>query len=789
MSAQETSTVRDPARSNKIGESVYRVEDDRLLRGRATFIDDVDAGHGVVHVAFLRSQYAHALISRLDVAAARALPSVVAVLTAADFPQIKPICADFDKPGFVVAGRPILASERVRFVGDAIAMVIAENPYVAADAVEAIEIEYEQLPCVTDATAAIGPGAPLLYDHVPKNVIYEGTFESPDFAAEHGRARLKLKETFSAARVAAVPIEARGCIASFQSGTGALTMWSSTQSPHLVRAVIAEYLTLPEGDVRVIASDVGGGFGAKTVVYPEEILISAAAMRLGRPVKWLEDRYENMLTSAQARDHSYEVEVGFDANGVVTSLSADILVNIGAYPSLPMGSSLEANGASRNMPGPYTLKHFRYRTRAVATNTCPTGPYRGVSAPLACFAVEGMLDRIAHHLKLDPAEVRRRNVVREFPFRNVLGQDYSEGCFAPSLDMALKAIDYDGLRNRQRENVDRGLRYGIGIAVITEQTGMGASRYKARGILRIPGFESAHIKVEPDGTLVAAISQASIGQGNATAFSQIVSDIVGVPLKDIRIVEGDTGRTPEGSGTFASRGITIAGNAVLGAATKVRDKMARIAAHMIECDPADIRFEDGSAYVAGVKRMKVSLRQIASAAYSQTEASIPKGEGYGIEFIEYYDTLTAVIASMVHIASVVIDVRSGNVTVDRYVVTHDCGRMVNPMLVDGQIQGGIVQGLGEVLMEEIEFGEAGQPLAVSLMDYQLPRASDVMPIQIAALHSEIGANTLKGVGEGGTIGAVPALAGAIGDALSAGVVNSLPLTAKKIRKLLAGAAP
>jgi carbon-monoxide dehydrogenase large subunit len=316
---------------------------------------------------------------------------------------------------------------------------------------------------------------------------------------------------------------------------------------------------------------------------------------------------------------------------------------------------------------------------------------------------------------------------------------------------------------------------------------MGASRYKARGILRVPGFESAHIKVEPDGTLVAAISQAAIGQGNETAFSQIVSDITGTPLEDIRIVEGDTGRTPEGSGTFASRGITIAGNAVLAAAVKVRDKMAQFAAQMIECDPADLRFENGVAHVAGAREVKVTLREIAAAAYSRTEAKLPPNESYGIEAIEYYDTPTAVIASMVHIASVVIDTRSGNVTVDRYVVTHDCGRMVNPMLVDGQIHGGVVQGLGEVLMEEIAFGDDGQPLTVSLMDYQLPRARDVMPIHIEGLHSDIGRNTFKGVGEGGTIGAVPALANAIGDALdlSAARVNSLPLTARKIRELLA----
>ena len=787
MTSRDAAVTPGRGKSARIGESVPRIEDDRLLRGCATFIDDLDVGHGVLHVAFLRSQHAHARIVKLDVAAARTLPSVAAVLTAADFPHIRAICADFDKPGFKVAARPVLAAERVRFVGDAIAMVLAHDPYAAADAVEVIDVDLEPLPCVIDAAKAIQPDGPRLFDGVPYNVIYEGAFESPGFKAAHESAELRITERFSSARVAAVPIEPRGCIAVFQKGTGALTLWSSTQSPHLVRSVITEYLGLADNDVRVIAPDVGGGFGSKTVVYPEEILVSAAAMRLGVPVKWIQDRYEDLLTNAQARDHVYELEVGFDKTGVVTSLSADILVNIGAYPQLPMGSSLEANGASRNMPGPYALKNFRYRTRAVATNTCPTGPYRGVSAPLACFAVEGMLDRIAHRLDLDPAEVRRRNIVHEFPFKNVLGQDYDEGCFGPSLERALIAADYADLRRRQRENNDAGVRYGIGIAVITEQTGMGASRYKARGILRVPGFESAHVKLDPDGTVVAAISPAAIGQGSATAFAQIVSDLVGAPLLTIRVIGGDTGRTPEGSGTFASRGITIAGNAVLSAARKVRDKMARIAAHMIECDPADIRFADGYAHVAGVKDMKVSLREIAATAYSQTESMLPPGEGYGVESIEYYDTPTAVIASMVHVASVVIDTRSGNVTVDRYVVTHDCGRMINPMLVDGQIQGGIVQGLGEVLMERIDIGEDGQPRTVTLMDYQLPRAADVMSIHIEALHSEIGANNLKGVGEGGTIGAVPALANAIGDALglSAAPVNTLPLTARKIRELLA----
>ena len=773
--------------SAKIGESVSRIEDDALLRGRATFIDDIDPGPGVLHVGFLRSPHAHANIVKLDMDKARALSGVERILTAADLSHIQPIYADFEESGFTVVGRPALASERVRFVGDLVAIVFARDPYIAADAIDAIDVDYEPLACVTRAEEAIRTGAPLLFDEAPDNILYVGAFESPDFGEVHDGAVMRIAERFTAERIAAVPMEPRGCVARFDKATGELILWSSTQSPHMVRSVIAEYLALPENNVRVIAPDIGGGFGAKTVVYPEEILVCAAARLLGFPVKWIQDRYEDLLTSAQAREHIYEVEAGFDRNGILKSLSAEILVNLGAYPSLPLGSSLEANGAPRNMPGPYTLRHFRYRTRAVTTNTCPTGPYRGVSAPLACFAVEGILDRIAHRLGLDPAEVRRRNIVREFPYTNILGQVISEGCFGPALERALEGVDYTALRRRQSENKDPNIRYGIGVAVITEQTGMGASRYKARGILRVPGFESAHVKLEPDGTLTAAISQTAIGQGNATAFSQIMSDVIGAPLTDIRIVCGDTGRTPEGSGTLASRGITIAGNAALAAAGKIREKMARIAAHMIECDPADIRFEDGHAHVVGVKEMRVSLRQIAGAAYSQSRATLPEGESYGLEAIEYYDTPTAVIASMVHIASVVIDVRTGNVRVDRYFVIHDCGRLVNPMIVDGQIQGAIVQGLGEVLMERIEVGPDGQPGTVSLMEYQLPRAVDAMPIEIEAMHSELGANVLKGVGEGGTIGAVPALASAVADAIGHGKVDvsSLPMTAQKIRSLIA----
>jgi carbon-monoxide dehydrogenase large subunit len=771
-------------KSSRIGESALRTEDERLLRGKAAFLDDLEAG-GAGHVAFVRSSHAHALVRAVDTAAAAAAPGVIAVFSAADLGgAIKPIAADFAAPGFKVTERPVLALDRVRFVGDALAMVVARDPYLAADAAELVEPDLDPLLAVSEAAAAVQPGAPRVHEAIADNILFEGAFESEGFAAIHAKAQHRLRERFVAGRISAVPMEPRGCLARFDDGTGVLTVWSSTQVPHMVQTCVAEHLGLRQSDVHVIVPEVGGGFGMKAVVYPEELLVAAAARRLGMPVKWVQDRYDDFLSSAHARDHAYEVEAGFTSEGVLTSICADILVNVGAYASLPFGSSLEANGAPRNMPGPYRLRHFKYRTRAVATHTSPTGAYRGVSGPIAFFAMEGILDRIARRLKLDPAEVRRRNLVEEFPYTNVLGLEYPEGVFRPALERALAVAGYPALRRRQQEHDGAdGRSFGVGIAVVTEQTGMGAARYKARGLYRVPGFESASVRVEPDGTVTAGISQAAAGQGHATAFAQVVSEHLGAPLEDIRIIEGDTARTPFGTGTFASRGVVIAGNAVSRAALKVREKMARIAAGLLECDAADLEFRDGHAAVVGVPGLRVSLRDIASVAYSVGRQAPRAGEAHGLQATEYHDTPSAVVGSTVHVASVIVDRRTGGVQVDRYAVVHDCGLMVNPALVDGQIQGATVQGLGEVLMEKMSYDGEGQPLTISLMDYQLPRCIDVMPMAIEPMHSDAGARTFKGVGESGIMAAVPALAGAIGDALDL-AVSELPLTSRAIVQLI-----
>ena len=772
--------------SRSIGETVIRVEDDRLLRGRACFIDDLEYGAETLHVAFVRSPHAHASIVKIATESVASMPGVFAVWTAADIDGlVKPMTSDSAQPGTKITHRPTLAVERVRFVGDAVAMIMAADPYVALDAAETLEVEYRPLPAVTEAADACRPDAVLVHDYVSDNILFETTSATADFDEKHLSAPLKIAERFTTHRVAGVPIEPRGCAAVFDPRGDQLTMWSSTQCPSILHNAIVEHLKLRQSQVRVITPDIGGGFGPKAAIYPEELLVAAAAMQLKRPVKWIQDRYDDFLTSTQARDHEYEIEIGFTDEGRIVSLFADILVNVGAYVAMPFGASFEANGASRNMPGAYRLSNFKFQARAVTTNTCPTGAYRGVSAPLACLVMEGMIDRIARLLDLDPAEVRRRNLVVEFPFVNALGLPYREGCFLPAMERCMEIADYAGLQARKRTMKDGMLR-GVSVVVITEQTGMGAARFKQRGLYRIPGYEAASIRIEPDGTASAYVSMAAIGQGSATSFAQITSDTLGVPMGDIRVVTGDTGLGPRGTGTIASRGMVVAGNAVLAASREIAVKVKRIAASFLGCDPSDVFLKDGFAQVRTSPNLHISLAQIATAAYSGGDMILNKSESHGLESTIYYDTPSAEIASAAHVVAVAVDPLSGCVTIEKYAVVHDCGRMITPGLVDGQIHGGVMQGIGEVLMEEIAYSPDGQPMSVSLMEYQLPRCANAVPIMIDAVHSEKGVAIIKGVGEGGTIGAVPAVTNAIADALAPfGIaINEIPLSVPVIRKMI-----
>ena len=774
-----------------IGDAIPRKEDERLLRGFGAYIDDLPESPGTLHLAFVRSPHAHARILGVDVSSARALDGVRAVYTGAELARLtKRLRPDLPLQGIQITERSLICRNVVRFAGDIVAVVAAHDAYLAEDAIELVAVEYEPLPAVTTAQEALDPRAPKLHGGAD-NVLFRANSKTQGFDALFDAAPHVFTETFNSGRVHAVSLESRGCQALYDRGSGALTFWSSTQMPHLVRNALAEHLEIPHGLIRVIAPDMGGGFGMKIAIYPEEFIAAVLARHLGAPVKWTQDRHDDFVSSAHARDYRCTLSLAVDAEARLLAMKLDATVNVGAYPSYPFGSSLEAGGIARTIPGPYKFQQFAFETRAVATNTAPTGAYRGVAAPISFFALEGMIDRVARALALDPAEVRRRNLVKkeDFPYVNVNGIRYDDGSYLECLERALEMIGYSEFRAKQPADRLVDAKYiGVGLAVITEQTGQGGARYRARGLHRVPGFESATVRIEPNGKAMAYVSLSSQGQGHHTAFAQIVAQEIGIPFDDITVVEGDTALTPTGTGTGASRGMVIAGGAVLRAAVKVREKLQRLAAHRLEANPADIVVEDGHAHVVGVPQLRVSVEELARTAYSMSAHRMPAEESFRIEAVETYDPPVPAIGNAAHAACVSIDATTGFVTVERYVVVHDCGRVVNPLIVDGQTHGAVAQGIGEALWEEMRYDVNGQPTTTTLLDYTIPTIFDIPSIETEHIETPC-IDTLggfKGMAESGTIGAIPAIANAVNDALvaSRGPVNRIPLKPESILKLI-----
>ena len=793
MSADATRAGPPEPSGRYIGTEQLRVEDEFLLRGAGRFLDDTPIPPGTAHLAFVLSPLAHARILNIDSRAAQALPGVSAVFTGEDLaPLIAPLTATIDIPGYKTVGRPALARERVRFVGEAVAVIVAQSAYIAADAVELVDVDYEPLPVVASMEPALEPEAALVHPELGDNKLFESHFSTDGFDAIFDAAPQHLSETFHTRRVAGVPLEPRGCLAIPDHFGGALTFYTSSQIPHLVRTALAEMLAFDEARIRVVLPEVGGGFGTKAHVYPEELIAAALALKLKRPLKWVQDRREELLTNIHSRDHRYDLDVAFDGAGVVQAVRVRLLTNAGAYSSYPFGCTLETTGGVRMLPGPYQIQNYACACFAVATHTCPSGAYRGVAQPSCFLAIEGVMDRIGRRLGIDPAEVRRRNIVRpdEFPYVNVVGVRYDSGSYLESLDKALENIDYEAFRKAQptdRRSADGKLR-GIGICCFTEISGAGAPGWRARGLTRIPGFDSASIRVEPTGKVVAAISQASAGQGHYTTFAQIVAEELGARIEDVTILEGDTAVAPYGTNTFASRSAVTGGGAAIRASETVREKMRRIAGEMLEASSADIVLVHGEAHVRGVPDLKVTFRDIAETAYSMNSYTLPSGEGYGLEATNYYDPPLATMANATHVALVAVDPSDGTTVVERYVVVHDCGRIINPMVVNGQIHGGTVQRLGEALFEELFHDEEGQLLNASLLEYLLPTSMDVPDIEVDHIETPAvdAVGGFKGVGEGGVIGAVPAIANTIADAL-AGLganVNFVPLPPSRVLSLI-----
>jgi carbon-monoxide dehydrogenase large subunit len=752
------------------GARIKRVEDPRLLRGGGRYVADL-ALPGMLAVAFVRSPHAHAEVRAVDVAGARARPGVLAVATAADLRGMaRPLAPRLDGGGFTPTEWPALAEGRVRFAGEAVAAVVADSAALAVDACEAVVISYGPLPAVTSIDTALATG----------QVLFHRDWRHGEVDAGFATAPVVLRERFSHGRCAPVPLEPRGLVADWDGAT--LPVWASTQTPQILRSALAASLGLGESRVRVIVPDVGGGFGLKVHVFPEDVAVAALARTLGRPLKWVEARRENLAAASHAREQRVDLEVAADGDGRLLALRARVLSDAGAYHIHGLTQALEPLGTAAILPGPYLTPAYAYEVVAVATNKPPLGAYRGVGMTMGAFVMERALDLLAGRLALDPADVRRRNLIpREaYPFTSASGMTYDSGDYHKALDLALDLAGYEQVkRDRQRARA-AGRRVGIGVACYTEYTGMGAEVFRRRGMRDIPGIEAAMVRIEPDGTVRCAVSFPSQGQGHATALGQIIADRLGVPVERVVLQPIDTHGGPAGSGTFGSRGAVGMMGAAGAAADRVRQKVTRLAAHLLEAAPEDIVLQEGRAHVTGLPQRAVSLVDIARAAYAPPVGGLGPGVEPGLEATIYFDPPGATFSGAVHVAVVEVDPETGRVRVLGYTVVEDCGPLINPMLVEGQVHGAVCQGAGEALRESIVYDEDGQLLTATLMDYALPRADELPEPRIGHLETPAPhyPGGIKGMGEGGTIGAPAALANAVADAVGA---RGVPITRLPIR--------
>jgi len=785
------------------GAPVQRIEDPRLLRGRGSYVDDFDLPE-MLHAAFLRSTHARARIVNIDASTARALPGVHLVLTAADLGELlepSPLLVPHHALTQPRTQLP-LAQDEVHYVGETVAMVVADDRYIAEDALDLIDVEYEPLPVVHSLEVAAAQNAPLVHADAPCNVAAHLVQTVGDPDAVFATAPHVIRESFVVDRGAAMPMECRGVVARWDSHEGSLTCWISTQGPIPIRNGLAAIFKLPEHKVRVTAPDVGGGFGTKIMMfYPEEILTPFVAIQLGRPVKWIEDRREHFISANQERSQLHEVEYAFDDQGMLLAVRDKFLHDTGAYT--PYGIIVPIITAC-TLPGPYRLKNYHSEFTVLYTNKVPVSPYRGAGRPHAVFVMERIMDAIARELHLDRAEVRSRNFIQpdEFPWDvGLVYQDggptkYDSGDYQAGLDKLKTLLDYDNFPVMQAEARKQGRYLGLGIGCYVEGTGIGP-------------YEGAQVRVESDGRVFASTGITTQGQAHFTTFAQIVADQLGVEPKDVLVTTGDTQAFNWGMGTYASRAATVAGSAMYLAAAKVREKTKQVAADLFEASPDDIELADGKVFVRDAPHRALTLGQVAISAnplryaYGENARKLmsmklagprpgpalpPERGGPGLEASEFYSPPHASFASGIHGAIFEVDAKTGMVTFVKYAAVHDCGKVINPVVVEGQVHGGVAQGIGGAFFERLVYNDEGQIINASFMDYLLPTAAEVPPIAVDHVETPSPLNPLgvKGAGEAGVI-PVPALfASAIDDALSAyGVrIREMPLHPNRLFELL-----
>ena len=776
------------ARPKIVGARIKRTEDPRLLTGRGAYTDDRQVAREL-HVAFRRSDQAHARIRAIDCEAARAAPGVVAVFTAEDLADAaKPLLATSRMANYHATPILPLAGAKVRYVGEPVVGVVAESRYQAEDALALIDIRYEPLPLAADPEQALRPDAPLLHEDAGTNVIVAREFKRGDAAAAFASAPVVVKGRFRMHRKSPVAIEPRAYSAEYDAGRDALTLHSATQVPGIVRDALSAALDMPGHQLRVIAPDVGGGFGGKGSLYPEEIFVCAAARKLQRPVKWTSDRIEDLISSSQGFDEIVDAELALDGDGRILALRADTIGDIGAYSIYPWTAALEPVQVVSFLPGPYRVQHYRGRVQAVATSKAPTGPYRGVGRPISTFVMERLVDMAAQKLGIDAKEIRLRNLVAdsELPYKVASGIVWDKSGFQEGLHKACDTIGYDALRIEQKEARAAGRWFGIGIACYAELTGIGSRISVAPGMPINTGTETAIVRIDSTGAITATFGIASHGQGLETTLAQVVAEHLGARFEDVRVMQGDSSGVLGGTGTYASRSMVLAGGAATLASRKVREKILNAASHLLEASAADLVAEDGNISVAGTDRA-ITFREVARAVYAEIGRLPPDARGE-LAATETYDPVFGTTSSATHIAVVEIDPETCEVRVERFAVAEDCGKLVNPAIVEGQVHGGVAQGIGAALFEEIVYDGEGQIMTGSLVDYIVPSACEIPPMQVA--HLETASPTtlggFRGMGEGGTIGAPAAIANAVADALSPlGIdINELPITPERLFRLI-----
>jgi len=770
-----------------IGARVRRKEDHRHLMGRGRFAGDIRMP-GMCDVAFLRSPVAHARILSVTKPQGRE----DRVFTSVDAMGAGDIVTRSTIPGYKLSAHPPLARDKVRFVGDIVAMAYAPTRAEAEDLCEAMVFDYEELPVVVDCATGRAPGSALLHEAWGDNLFLETSFDSGGMDEVARTAPVKVEKRFRTGRQCMHPMEGKGLVAWWDFQANLLVVHTSTQVPHMIRAGLAETLGLPAGQIRIAPPDVGGGFGYKCLLQPEEILVAWLALTLKRPFRWIEDRREHLTAGANAREHEYVITAYADERGRLLGLDAEVSVNVGAYSVWPFTACLEAAQAGGNLPGPYIWPVYRCKTFSVATNKPPFAPYRGVARPGVCFAMELTIDAIAAAVGREAVDVRAENLVpgSAMPYTNITKKYYDSGDYPASLATAREMIGFDAVRERQKTREPDGRLIGVGFSTYTEQSAHGTKVFASWGTPLVPGYEQATIRLNPDGSADVRAGIHTIGQGLETTLAQVASEILTLPVAQIRVILGDTATTPFSTGAYASRGIVMAGGAVSRTAEKLAEKVKALAAHLLQCAPADIRFDKG--VIHGLNG-STTFAEVARAWYTTPEVLPDNVDTGGLEVTEGYKPQvdTGLFSYATHAALVAVDPATGATEILDYVVVEDCGRMVNPMIVEGQAYGGVAQGIGTALFEESTYDAEGQPLASTLIDYLLPGPTELPKTRIAHTEtlSPFSAHGIKGVGEGGAIAPAGAIVNAMNDALKGlgAVLCEIPATPDRVLAAIAAA--